>query len=242
MLIAISPSITSIVNLNQESICMLEAKNYSKAALLLTKAVADLKTVLACDSSRGIACDDLCFSFDLPLSKVAEEVDDNDQPFVFETPVRVTTLGADNAILKYREQRSTKDVHQTLKMLSFSLIFNLAITFHLGALHHKSATTTLLKIKKKLMKSLSFYSLATTMLQTNSDVAPLGIMESVAIANNQGHVYRLLHEQRQADECYQKVLSLIIYTAENGQSSEILQFQRFLATAITKLAPTANAA
>ena len=232
-------SVSAIIKLNQESIAMLEAKHYSKAASLLNKAVAGLKQVLACDSSQTMTCENLTFSFDQTWSKTVEEVTDNDDPFIFETPIRVTAVDTEDANLEVKSVMST---HQTLKMLSFALVFNLAIAFHLGSLYHKSPTTTLLKTKKRLLKALAFYKLATTMLDTFDCHTPAGIMEAVALANNQGHVYRVLHEQEQADACYQKVVSYIMYATDVGQADGILRFQHFFATAITKLAPTANAA
>lgn len=235
-------AVSTIVKLNQESIDMLKAKHYSKAASLLTKAVADLKLVLACDSSQNLTSEELSFTFDLNMSSAAAGVADNEDPFIFETPVRVTALITEDVVAKHTEHGSASNTNETLKMLSFALVFNLAIAFHLGALHHKSATTALLQIKKRLMKALAFYNLAASMLETSSFHTPAGIMESVAIANNQAHVYQLLREHDQADECYTKVLSYIIYAADVGQSDGILHLKQFFASAITKLAPTANAA
>ena len=89
------------------------------------------------------------------------------------------------------------------------------------------------------MKALAFYKLSLNMIQ-NQQLA-LGVMESIAVANNQAHVYLLLGQGKQAEECYQQVLSDIMYVADSGNQREIPLFERFFAN-VVKPSPTAKAA
>lgn len=224
-------SVCPIVALNSQGIKSLRAKDFAGAIKTFSKAISDLKHFLA-DEHHGHSCHDFVFGFQMSQTEECESMEATDIPFVFETPIKVSR--------RRTRQAQEANLSDMLKMLSFALVFNLAIAFHLGAIHHRSgnnanSSTT----KKRLMKALAFYKLGLSMIQ--NEQLSLGIMESIAVANNQAHVYSLLGQAKKADECYQQVLSDIMYVADCGQQGEIPLFERFFANA-TKPSPTARAA
>ena len=230
-------SVSAIVALNSEGIRSLQAKDFAGSITTLSKAISDLKRFLAESEEENWdchhACHDLLFGFQMDRQEEFESMDVLESPFVFETPIKVTRRRVN------KSEATPETISDMLKMLSFALVFNLAIAFHLGAIHHRSGSIESPTTKKRLMKALAFYKLSLNMIQ-NQQLA-LGVMESIAVANNQAHVYLLLGQGKQAEECYQQVLSDIMYVADSGNQREIPLFERFFAN-VVKPSPTAKAA
>jgi len=235
-----SSSLSTILSLNGEGVQLLEQKHYSKATTAFASAIAEFRKVITQKGDKDMSGEEeLVFSYDLSLSPQAEEAAENELPFVFENPIQVAC--------RKRPHRNGVDAIQLnlnqaemLKTLSFALVFNLALGFHQSALHHKTSTTSMLKIQKRFLKALAFYKLALGMYE-NGEVS-LGIMEAIAIANNQAHIYTTVNEVELADACYHQVLSHIMLAADKGHRETILHFERFFSNVVVKPSSTARAA
>lgn len=230
-------SLSAIVALNSEGIQHLENKDFAKAIASLSAGIGDLKRLLSDESEDFCRSHDLAFGFEMAHFQEVDDNDDTATPFVFDTPIRVQPR-------RRSSRAASRSTHDKLKMLSFALVFNLAIAFHLGALRHhqnsssgKVSSTT----RKRLLKALAFYNMSLSMIQNNEGLS-LGVMESLAVANNQANVYVLLGNAKEAEACNEEVLQNIMYVADSGHQQEVPLFDRFFANVGVKPSPTATAA
>jgi tetratricopeptide (TPR) repeat protein len=230
--------VSQVVHLNNEGIQMLETKNYDKAIRALSTAISTFKTSLSIwhhsenTDAPPVLEHELFFAFQLNTNATTKaSSDDEDAPFVFESPIRVTL----------RSNHQTKNIKEDdmLRMLSFSVVFNLALAFHLSSMNSSNNNSS--SIKKRLTKALAFYKLAVDIIH-NENLA-LGAMEALAMANNQAHVHVMMGAVKEAENCYRQVHNQIMMVAARGHQRKILQFEMFFATAVvSKLSKTAAAA
>ncbi|CAB9508529.1 expressed unknown protein [Seminavis robusta] len=227
---AISQSVSLVMQLNNEGIQQLEAQNFESAIKSLSKAVSHFKKSIAVMENENPSLEEnLFFAFKLTASamqKTDESTSSNS--FVFDSPIRI-------AQRQSKRQISTRRTGELLKMMSFALVFNLALAFHLA-----SSSVCSSKANKHLTKALAFYKLATNMIRNEN--LSLGVMEALAVANNQAHVHLQLGDIKEADQCYDQVRSQVMVVADLGQQSNILLFEQFFATAVVKPFRTAPAA
>ncbi|CAB9512235.1 expressed unknown protein [Seminavis robusta] len=231
-------SMAKIIKQNNDGIRRLETQDYSKAAALLSSSVSDLKLLLAeCDAEASAdaavsrPCYELVFSFVLEsATAIAGGGSDNDNNsvvdstdgFIFEAPIKVSRVRRDGTA---EEEDS---ITEMLKRLSFSVVYNLAVSFHMSAI--RSASLTNKKLSQRLRKALAFYKMALD-LARQYDIA-VGSMEALAIANNQAHIHRLLNETQDAERCRALMLSNIMYASEHGNpTKDIVHFEKFVASA-----------
>jgi len=116
-------------------------------------------------------------------------------------------------------QRAGSVAFQDLVRMSIISLYNLALTYHMAAAQAQQPA-------KMLRKALSFYELAHK-LQTPDD-DELGVLLTMAIVNNTGHVHGVVGNDTKAKQCFQYLLSTIMYLTEGGEADDIPQLEGFV--------------
>ena len=109
--------------------------------------------------------------------------------------------------------------------LAFVQVYNLALTVHLSALeadadHNKRSKQV---VEKKLQQALSLYECAAQMDASDSIALQLSMFESLALVNNMGHIHLLLGNIKDAQDCFERVLVILLNLANENDNDEIHQ-------------------
>jgi tetratricopeptide (TPR) repeat protein len=233
------------IELNLEGVQFLESGNCGSAVAAFSKSLSAVKAVLSAyqppeedmPSSKFAQAQELIFQFSstgIDIQRLDLEDSSAAVPFVFKSPITVacTKTATDACSSPDAEFRS-------LVKFSSTLLFNLALAYHLAGNVAKDPSAQ----RKKLKKALTFYKLTYTMMQDTMDT---GIMETLAIVNNLGHVQHALGDVDKAKQCYEHLLSTIMYVSDMGERDAIQHFDGFFqsvqSTVLASHAPTAQAA
>ena len=245
------------IELNQQGVGFLQNGEFLAAVKSFSKSLSTIKGVLAdyqespdlvateesdedCSGSKFFKAQSLVFEFldsatnqRLDLDLTEEKDSEPSTPFVFQRPITASYA-------KMTDRSSIKDVEfRSLVKFSSALLFNLALAYHLVG----NATQDVNSRRKKLKKALTFYKLTYTMMQDSLDS---GVTETLAIVNNLGHVQRSLGDLEKSKQCYEHLLSTIMYVADAGDRDAIQNFEMFFhsvqSTILAPPAPTAQAA
>jgi hypothetical protein len=130
---------------------------------------------------------------------VHEEVP-SDAPFIFRAPIFIPS-------------------HATDRTSSCILLYNKALTYHLSAL---SGDDTLMRLRK----ALSLYELAYTILMTVN--IQLTALQTMAIVNNLGQIHTLLEDEEKSWQCFQNLLSSIMFLLDCGDRDLVEQMDGFI--------------
>jgi len=104
------------------------------------------------------------------------------------------------------------------KSLSLIALFNLAIC------HHRSAILRNMD-KTQLRKALQMYELAYAIqMQEGIDMT---LTPTMIIMSNVGHIHKILGNGDNAMQCFQHLLSTIMFLVEAGEREHILEFDGF---------------
>lgn len=220
---AMTSSTSQIANLNSQGIEMLECGQYKQAAQFFSSGLSVVKQAIACldseddenmessDVARPISCFHKAQETKLMMSnnKYEDQIAD-DKPFVFKCPISIT----DSAI---EEEAS----YGYLIELSFMQLYNLALCHHLSALSSSDTAS-----EKKLQKALSLYELAYTITMTE-DIQPT-VLQTIAIVNNLGHIHSALGHTDCSQQCFENLLSTIMFIKDCGEENSVEQMDGFL--------------
>ncbi|CAB9497076.1 expressed unknown protein [Seminavis robusta] len=107
--------------------------------------------------------------------------------------------------------------------LSLMTVYNLALTYHLGATETKPCDSI-------FRKALSFYQLAHNIQQVPNDLGnDISTLLSIGISNNIGHIHGYVGHQDKATQCFQHLLNTIMYVTGCGWTSQkVPQIDGFL--------------
>jgi tetratricopeptide (TPR) repeat protein len=94
---------------------------------------------------------------------------------------------------------------------------NLALSYHLSALAIRSV--------KQLVQALSYYELSYKMLLREQEVV---VSQAMIILNNIGHIHRVLENEEGARNCFQYLLTTMLFVQQSGQSDRIQNWDSFL--------------
>jgi tetratricopeptide (TPR) repeat protein len=130
------------------------------------------------------------------------------EPFTFRSPIYIPSYATDHTSFTYYVDSS------------FMLLYNLALTHHLSALSGNNS-------QKRLRKALSLYELAYT-IQMTEDIQ-LTFLQSMAIANNLGQIHTALGDEEKSRQCFQHLLSSIMFLNESGDRDSVEQMDGFIA-------------
>jgi tetratricopeptide (TPR) repeat protein len=103
--------------------------------------------------------------------------------------------------------------------ISGIVIFNQALTLHLGAIHGLSHEQKLTDGQHELRKAMRMYEVGYSLLEQDVDPNPRVVL---AIVNNMGHAYSTMGEVELAEEYSEQLLSLLmIYISSSGGSDNL---------------------
>jgi tetratricopeptide (TPR) repeat protein len=147
-----------------------------------------------------------------PITLQEEKIDESEEDygrcvFVYKRPIRI--------------QQGSEPTSST--MVSFILIFNLALAYHL-----KSATTTIHQrtAQMLLQKSRSLYELAYQLMVSKPEA--FSVRVSLVLSNNLGQVLQSMEVFDKARECFSHVLSTVMYLKDIGMDGEVPEISEFL--------------
>jgi tetratricopeptide (TPR) repeat protein len=241
-----SPNIETAVHKNLRGVQHMEAYRFAEAISEFSGALNAVKTILSeLDATNGDIMEGTSSSFGIHNGNRSQKLvfefaedDEMDQdqqqqeglPFIFQSPI----VASFSCSASPQEQ----DQLESLVKFSSSILFNLALSYHLGAIN----VAPNLKMKMLLQKALTFYKLAYTMMQ---DTRNNGVMETLAITNNLGHVQLTVGDVDKAKQCYEHLLSTIMFVTDSGDPSVVQNFEGFfhsVQTIVLPSRPTARAA
>jgi tetratricopeptide (TPR) repeat protein len=131
-------------------------------------------------------------------------VDAEKEVFVFTNPILVS-----DEINRMNYNFSSK--------LSIVAMYNLALSYHLCAIQKQSL--------QHIEKALSYYQLAYKILIDESHVV---VSQAMAIINNIGQIHRLLRNDAGAKDCFEYLLSTMLFVQQIGESDRIQNWESFL--------------
>jgi hypothetical protein len=212
--------------LNNQAAFHIKSAEYAEAINLLADALKIMKKVIPGSANREAHhTESACLEF-LSTEGAPSFVPDRDYDIVhcensvFQDPVHVLSLDL--------------SIHQ--ETLSFVLLYNLALAYHLRGLKDRLLRNV------HLSTALTLYEHAHAMLTIDEgmDVSSLHIM---AIASNLGHVHALLGHERRANICFQHLLSVILYVVDCGEgTSNDLKLDGFFCNIMPMIASKVTAA
>lgn len=226
-----STATTTASHLNNEGVNLIEAGLYQEAIACFSKGLSIAKEVLASQAdeeddedgpddadSMDISSDSASQTPSCHFHKIQEQEAMNscdtkeevysDGPFLFRSPIFIPSSQAnDVASFKYYVK------------CSFILLYNLALTHHLSALEGSNTT-------KRLRKALSLYELAYT-IQMTEDIQ-LTVLQTMAIVNNLGLVHTALKNEAKATQCFQHLLSTIMFLTDCDERDSVEQIDGFV--------------
>ncbi|CAB9527230.1 hypothetical protein SEMRO_1960_G308050.1 [Seminavis robusta] len=222
-------TVAQIISQNNDAVCLLRMKDYGRATTLFSSCVHALNVLVACseDPNNGdmFLPDYQFFYCPLPaaarVSARSEEDLKGASHFVFEAPIWIAE-GPDRTKTDTATSTATSTT-QILNRLSFGIVYNAGLAFHIGALLHREVEPLDHTVfRKSLHKALQFYHGAFVLgHNSSSSSAPIsapGSMEALSIVNNQAHIYHLLGHYTGAQQCQEILMSHIMYAAGNSSS------------------------
>jgi tetratricopeptide (TPR) repeat protein len=102
--------------------------------------------------------------------------------------------------------------------ISGIVIFNQALTLHLGAVHGLEHEQKLSEGQYELRKAMRMYEVGYSLLEQDVDPNPMVVL---AIVNNMGHAYNTMGEVELAEEYSERLLSLLMIYVSSGGSDNL---------------------
>lgn len=243
------PRLHQSLELNNEGASLICKGEYARAISTFSQAMAIVKEMVADENSITSStaggkrdedteiystcecCSDTVSFMDAeqagPSSSCPEEAasheDESSYCFVFRKPI-VMSLDADEC------------GNRTVAKLSAIMIFNMALSHHLSALKDKNAT--------QLHAALMLYKNA-YLLQQNEQI-DICILYNLALSNNLGQVLKAMKYQPEARQCFEQLLSILLFMVDYCDDEEKAHLEGFFRSASpcilgsnTKAAPAA---
>jgi tetratricopeptide (TPR) repeat protein len=117
--------------------------------------------------------------------------------------------------IKVPERLPTMKIDKTLSLIT---IFNLAICNHRSAIMNNMN-------KKSLRKALQLYELAYAIqMQEGIDMT---LTPTMIIMSNVGHIHKILGNKDNAMQCFQHLLSTLMFLVEAGERDMVWEFDGF---------------
>lgn len=231
-----SATAVETMRLNNEGVQLLQAGSYNEAVKIFSHVLATVKTLLneenreqtwTMDEDEAMETAPFChFKGSKCHMNFDEEVNTTGELFLFQKALVVDYDNSSAALVHF---------NSLVKLSSISL-YNLALSYHLGALEMKTS-------RKMFRKALTFYELAHS-IQTPEEL-DLGVLLTLAIVNNIGHIHSVLNNKAKANQCFQHLLSTIMYVTDCGEGESVPMFDGFFSNVmgtVLKQEPSAPAA
>jgi tetratricopeptide (TPR) repeat protein len=224
------------MRLNNEGVQLLQTGSYTEAVKVFSQVLATVKGLLSeenreqewsMEEGEAMAESVPFCHFKGPKCQMDfDEVNTSGELFLFQRAL----------VVDYDTSSSTMVHFNSLVKLSSISLYNLALSYHMGALEMKTS-------RKMFRKALTFYELAHS-IQTPEEL-DLGVLLTLAIVNNIGHIHSLLNNKSKAEQCFQHLLSTIMYVTDCGEGEALPQFDGFFSNvmnSVLKQQPSAPAA
>lgn len=222
------------MKLNNEGVQFLQVGRYGEAVKVFSHVLATVKGLLNEENREqewsmnndefGMEGSPFCCFKGLKCQVDFDEANTSGNLFLFQ-----------KALVVEYDTSSIVPFNALVKLSSISL-YNLALSYHLGALEMKTS-------RKMFRKALTFYELAHS-IQAPEEL-DLGVLLTLAIVNNIGQIHSVLNNKAKADQCFQHLLSTIMYVTDCGEGEAVPQFDGFFSNvmnSVLKQEPTAPAA
>ena len=212
------------IQLNNEGAEFLNNSQYGKAVSSFTVALAKVKTMLVQDmedDSESATPDHpphapaSASGCSVPAGKSCATSLQADAMYLLDPSRR--SIFCNPIVLTDRNERPTLELYNRY---SFAIIFNLALAHHLSGMDSTELRDT------KLRKALRLYEFAYS-IQMQEDVQ-LQLVYTFGMVNNLGHIQETLGDQEKAQQCYQHLLSTLMYVMESGEGNYEGQWDIFL--------------
>jgi len=227
------------MELNSRGITNMEISSYDDAIRDFSKGLNMVKEVLAQheddeedemdfddESSPNFPLQDDFHFADSQNYVAAQKKASADEHFIFRSPIVVPGNSMQPTSFQYYVK------------LSYVLLYNLALSHHLSAL--AQATTNGLTPNKKLQKAIALYELAYT-IQMTEDIQ-LSVLQTMAIVNNLGQIHTALGSKEKSQQCFQHLLSTIMFVNDCGDHDAVQQMDGFMGNVMELILKTSNAA
>jgi tetratricopeptide (TPR) repeat protein len=220
----------AVSRFNNEGVSLIESGLYDEAISTFSKGLTLVKQVLALqgddDQADEAAADSMetsaepasdspiCYFHKMQEPQATNECRDqeevlSDEPFIFRAPLYIQSRVTDHASSTAYYVKS-----------SFMILYNLALTHHLSALSRNDT-------QKRLQKALKLYELAYT-IQMTEDIQ-LTVLQTMAIVNNLGLIHTALEDEEKARQCFQHLLSSIMFLNDCGDRDSVEHMDGFIA-------------
>eukprot|EP00339_Tiarina_fusa_P006481 CAMPEP_0117034960 /NCGR_PEP_ID=MMETSP0472-20121206/24860_1 /TAXON_ID=693140 ORGANISM="Tiarina fusus, Strain LIS" /NCGR_SAMPLE_ID=MMETSP0472 /ASSEMBLY_ACC=CAM_ASM_000603 /LENGTH=259 /DNA_ID=CAMNT_0004744291 /DNA_START=63 /DNA_END=842 /DNA_ORIENTATION=- len=157
----------------------------------------------------------------LRLSADVEEREERCRRFVYTTPLQITETA------QFSSREATVGV-------SVAIMFNLALSHHLRALHQYDEESTLQTRHFVLQQAIALYEVAYTILmQEGVDV--LSVESTLAIINNLGQIHQAMRNQEKASRCFRHLLSTIVFVQSYGGGQEEVESTEVFVQSVSHL-------
>jgi tetratricopeptide (TPR) repeat protein len=135
--------------------------------------------------------------------------------FLYKHPVQVFSNSSD-----------TSDDEHHVEVISYAIVYNLALCHHLRAISENSSSITICEQGSYLKRAIALYKHALKLLMSPHN-RKLDMLHTLAIVNNLGHAYHLLHNEATAKRCFQRLLQAIMgLLSENDDQSDLTRDDR----------------
>jgi tetratricopeptide (TPR) repeat protein len=214
----------AVSNFNNVGVNLIESGLYDEAIIEFSKGLTLVKKILAlqgdddqadeAETSAEPASQSPSYHFHKMQEPMAtnkcgdQEEFLSDETFIFRAPLYIQSRVTDHTSFTYYVESS------------FMLLYNLALTHHLSSL---SGDNT----QKSLRKALALYELAYT-IQMTEDIQ-LTVLQTMAIANNLGQIHAALDDAEKSRQCFQHLLSSIMFMNDCGERDSVDQMDGFIA-------------
>ena len=190
-----------------------EDGQYEEAIVAFTEALTSSKKVLLFENAND--CSDTIESLASPFQpyfgKSEKILSGASDLFIFLNPIKVLN------------KLPTTKRYKTLSLIT---MFNLAIC------HHRSAIKNSMD-KTALRKALQLYELAYAIqMQEGIDMT---LTPTMIIMSNVGHIHKILGNDENANQCFQHLLSTLMFLVEAGEKDMVWEFDGFFANIMSTI-------
>lgn len=200
------PKSKRIIVLNNEGVHMIKNGRYEQAIKCFISAVQLMNhnLVLMRDIQPSSISTGLGDSFSMIQGDhqvLSVPIGAFETQYVFRNPIVLLRQGLTDHKMK------NQDVISHIFLIT---LYNLALSYHLAALESGCA--------RRLEQALAYYALSYKMLLSERDV---DVSQAMVILNNIGHIHRLMKNEEGANNCFQYLLTTMLFVQQSGESNRI---------------------
>jgi tetratricopeptide (TPR) repeat protein len=217
-----TPNLLPVIQLNNFGVYFIQNDRYEEAIVcfltIFEHVNEQLESEISTPSTPSQPCSTMhslaaFFLVQDKYSSSAAPAGSQQQPFVFRNPILIS-----------------EDLNKVHLNCSDKIV--LVATNNLALSYHLCATESV--CKKRLEQALLYYGQAYKMLLAEPRVV---VSQAMAILNNIGHIHRLLNNEEGAKNCFQYLLSTMMFVLLSGESDRIHNWDSFLSNVMDLIVP-----